>query len=91
MVSLSWLFEQSVLLLKGELTEGTVPSLWQQRHTLLASVTRIDLTNLTRVDSAGLALLINFHQTAVKPIQFTGMSAQVKQLLDLYNLHDLIC
>ena len=90
MVSLSWQFKQSILLLKGDLTEGTLTPLWQQRHTFLDSVTRIDLVSLTRVDSAGLALLINFHQAAARAIQCTGAGEQVNQLLDLYNLHDLI-
>lgn len=89
MASLSWQFEQSRLLLIGELTEGTLSPLWQQRQTFLNALTCIDLVSLTRVDSAGIALLVNFHQAAAKPTKLTGASTQVKQMLDLYNLRDL--
>jgi phospholipid transport system transporter-binding protein len=90
MANLSWQFEQSTLLLNGELSEATLLPLWQQKHSLCASVTRINLAGLTRVDSSGLALLINFHQAAEKPIQLIGVGNQVNQLIDLYNLRDLI-
>ncbi len=57
---LSWQSLQETLVLQGELDRETLLPLWQQRETLLADKSRIDVSQLQRVDSSGLALLVHF-------------------------------
>lgn len=45
------------LVFSGTLDRATVPALWKASASLLTEVTRLDLTAVDRVDSAGVALL----------------------------------
>ena len=79
---LSWSREGETLKLSGE-------PLWDKRHEAMQGVTRIDLTDVTRVDTAGVALLA--HLIAVGKKQGTsvtlhGASDNVVTLAQLYNL-----
>ena len=54
---LSWSREGETLKLSGELDQDLLNPLWDKRHEAMQGVTVIDLTDVTRVDTAGVALL----------------------------------
>jgi len=51
---LSWQSEATTLRLSGVLDRETLLPLWQQRASLLAEKSTLDVAGLERVDSAGL-------------------------------------
>ncbi|WP_127957756.1 lipid asymmetry maintenance protein MlaB [Serratia microhaemolytica] len=87
---LSWFSQQQTLFLQGELDRETLRPLWQQRQTLLAGKTILDLSQLQRVDSSGLALLFHFLQQQGATLKITGISEQLGTLITLYNLSEFI-
>lgn len=60
--ALSFESEQQTLILRGELDRETLQPLWRQRDALMADKTAIDVAQLERVDSAGLALLLHLQE-----------------------------
>ena len=54
--------QQQTLILRGELDRETLQPLWRQRDALMAGKTAIDVAQLERVDSAGLALLLHLQE-----------------------------
>ncbi|CNI50610.1 putative anti-sigma B factor antagonist [Yersinia frederiksenii] len=91
--ALSWQSQQETLVLRGELDRETLLPLWQQREALLADKTRIDVSQLQRVDSSGLALLVHFRELRSKQgvsLAITGVSDRLSTLIDLYNLRQVI-
>ncbi|VEB95243.1 Probable phospholipid ABC transporter-binding protein mlaB [Cedecea lapagei] len=86
---LSWKQEGSTLHLHGELDGETVQQLWRQREKAVAGITTFELRGLTRVDTAGLALLI--HLVALvsrqgRQVELHGASENLRTLAQLYNL-----
>jgi len=80
-----------VLCLSGELNSQTLPPLWQQRQEVVAGITVFDLKDLTRVDTAGLALLIHLIALAKQQgneVELHQMSENLQTLIQLYNLPD---
>ncbi|CNK71770.1 putative anti-sigma B factor antagonist [Yersinia frederiksenii] len=91
--ALSWQSQQETLVLRGELDRETLLPLWQQREALLVDKTRIDVSQLQRVDSSGLALLVHFRELRSKQgvsLAITGVSDRLSTLIDLYNLRQVI-
>ncbi|OVZ95376.1 lipid asymmetry maintenance protein MlaB [Yersinia alsatica] len=90
---LSWQSQQETLVLQGELDRETLLPLWQQRETLLVGKTHIDVSQLQRVDSSGLALLVHFRELRSKQgvsLTITGVSDRLSTLIELYNLRQII-
>ncbi|AIN19777.1 MULTISPECIES: lipid asymmetry maintenance protein MlaB [Yersinia] len=90
---LKWQSQQETLILQGELDRATLLPLWQQREALLADKTRIDVSQLQRVDSSGLALLVHFRELRGKQgvsLAITGVSDRLSTLIELYNLREVI-
>jgi phospholipid transport system transporter-binding protein len=90
---LSWQSQQETLVLQGELDRETLLPLWQQREALLADKTHIDVSQLQRVDSSGLALLVHFREQQSKrgiSLTVTGVSNRLSTLIELYNLQQVI-
>ncbi|HDL7880217.1 TPA: lipid asymmetry maintenance protein MlaB [Yersinia enterocolitica] len=90
---LNWQSQQETLVLQGELDRFTLLPLWQQREALLADKTRIDVSQLRRVDSSGLALLVHFRELRNKQgrsLAIIGVSDRLSTLIELYNLRDVI-
>lgn len=88
---LSWNREGSTLVLAGELDGDTVQSLWQARAQVMTGVQAFDLAKLTRVDTAGLALLIHLVALVRKrggELVLQGASDKLQTLVKLYNLPD---
>ncbi len=93
MAELSWVSQPQTLILRGELDRETLQPLWQQRETLLADKTAIDVTQLQRVDSSGLALLLHLceqrRQQNVE-IKICGATERLQTLITLYNLQAIM-
>ncbi|CAM3804957.1 lipid asymmetry maintenance protein MlaB [Serratia silvae] len=87
--ALSWVSQQQTLVLSGELDRETLLPLWQQRELLLADKTVIDVAQLQRVDSSGLALLLHLreqrHPQGIE-IKISGITERLQTLITLYNL-----
>ena len=86
---LSWSREGETLKLTGELDQDLLNPLWDKRFEAMQGVTVIDLSGISRVDTAGVALLA--HLVAVGKKQGTsvtlyGASDNVLTLAQLYNL-----
>ena len=82
--------------LKGELNMQTVPALAETAHQLLAQAEgdiQLDLSGVTRADSAGLALLIDLARVARKQqcsIRFGHLPEQLGQIMRLSELHEIL-
>lgn len=91
--ALSWASQEQTLVLRGELDRETLLPLWQQRETLLADKTTIDVAQLQRVDSSGLALLLHLREQRSQQgveIKITGVTERLQTLITLYNLQAII-
>lgn len=87
--ALSWQQNGEVLTLAGELSSVTLQPLWKQRQEVLSGVSVVDVRALTRVDTAGLALLIHLIGEAKEQghsVRIRRMSDKLATLAALYNL-----
>ncbi|MFI8417955.1 lipid asymmetry maintenance protein MlaB [Serratia sp. NPDC078593] len=82
--------QQKTLVLSGDLDRETLLPLWQQRATLLTDKTAIDVAQLQRVDSSGLALLVHLCEQHGTELKISGATDRLKTLITLYNLQDII-
>ena len=86
---LSWSREGETLKLDGELDQDLLNPLWDKRHEVMQGVTLIDLSGVTRVDTAGIAMLVHLvdegKKQGAKPT-LSGASDNVITLAQLYNL-----
>lgn len=86
---LCWKKDGSTLLFSGELDSETVQRLWKDRRQLMSDVHAIDLSDLSRVDTAGVALLIHLVALAKEQngsVVLQGASDKLQTLVKLYNL-----
>lgn len=100
--TLTWVIKQSddkiILQLVGELSRDTLLSLWEQRASFLSKENiekislDIDLSEIVRIDSAGVALLCNLVQEYKTQfgnnvsILLSNVPTQLITLVDLYGL-----
>ena len=86
--SCSWVVE-------GELTFATVAGILDQAPQVNPSAVGVlDLAGVTRADSAGLALLVEWLGIARdrgSTLEFTGLSAEILRLVQVADLDSLIC
>lgn len=86
---LTWSRDGERLALQGELDQDVLNPLWDAREQAMQGVSVIDLSGLSRVDTAGVALLVHLiaqaHQKG-KPVTLEGVSDKVVTLAQLYNL-----
>lgn len=87
--ALSWQQEGQTLKLSGELDRDSLLALWNVRQTALQGVSRLDVSGLRRVDSAGLAMLVHV-QNEGRQLVLTGVTDRLHTLIALYNLRDII-
>lgn len=74
--------------LKGELDAGSVPALWRA-HRTLGALERIDLAGVTRIDSAGVALVRRLQARSLEAGTATRIDnppGHYQQLLDAHRL-----
>ena len=84
-----------VLALAGELCWEDAPELKQVLLDALARTPRLelDLLNVTRLDTAGVQLLLMLHaeaQRCDKPLSWLGCSLAVEEVLELLGLSDAL-
>lgn len=78
--------------LEGELTFGTVPALLA-RADELAGQPSLDLAAVARVDSAGLAFLLELTRRARRrgsQLRFAGMQPQIRELIRFFDLESAL-
>lgn len=88
---LLWTRDNGCLILKGELDQDWLVPLWEVRAEVTQDIDSIDLSQVTRVDTAGLALLIHFVsdlRQQGKHVTVRGKSENMQTLVQLYNLPD---
>jgi phospholipid transport system transporter-binding protein len=86
---LSWVRDGEKLLLSGELDQDFLNPLWEARDQAMQGVTCIDLHAISRVDTAGVALLAHLVAAGKKQglqVSLAGASDNVITLAQLYNL-----
>lgn len=86
---LNWQRDDQVLMLDGELNSETLLPLWQQQQQVVSGVTVFDVGGLTRVDTAGLALLLHLIGQAKQQgheVELRQVSENLLTLAQLYNL-----
>lgn len=86
---LSWSRDGECLALLGELDQDVLNPLWDARAEAMKGVTIIDLQGVTRVDTAGVALLVHLVELGKKQgtdVTLLGVSENVSTLAALYNL-----
>ncbi|MEX0558369.1 protein YrbB [Raoultella terrigena] len=86
---LSWTRSGECLALQGELDQDLLVPLWDDRLQVTEGVSTIDLNAVTRVDTAGLALLVHFValiRRQGREAQLIGKSDNLQTLIALYNL-----
>lgn len=80
--------QQDVLYLQGELDVHSLNDLWTTQSSILNGVKYINLGELTRVDSSGLATLVYF---CIKYcVKLKNINPQLQTLITLYDLQDVI-
>lgn len=92
--SLNWKAENATVIFSGDLDRETLLPFWKKRQQIITSdIQVLDVAHLSRVDSAGLAMLIRVldeasgrHQT----LKLAGMTEKLKTLAALYNLQQII-
>jgi phospholipid transport system transporter-binding protein len=83
-------------LIKGELNMQTVPALAVSAKQLLANAEgelNVDLSGVSRADSAGLVLLIELQRLARQQkftIRFSHLPEQLGQIMRLSELHEIL-
>ncbi|RJF54225.1 lipid asymmetry maintenance protein MlaB [Serratia inhibens] len=91
--ALSFESQQQTLILRGELDRETLLPLWEQRERLLADKTALDVSQLQRVDSSGLALLVHLRELQRQrgvELKISGATDRLKTLIALYNLQAIM-
>lgn len=89
--SLTWTREGDKLVLVGELDQDVLNPLWDARVEAMKGVTCIDLSQISRVDTGGLALLVHLIDQGKRQgnrVVLSGVNDKVYTLAKLYNLPD---
>jgi phospholipid transport system transporter-binding protein len=78
------------LVVTGALSMSTVAAVLEDgRKALASAISAVDVSGVTEVDSAALALLLDWRRAANKPITIVGMPAGLASLAVLYDVKDL--
>ncbi|MCX8573984.1 MULTISPECIES: STAS domain-containing protein [unclassified Gilliamella] len=80
--------QQDILYLKGELDAHSLSDIWSIQNTLLKEVKKIDVAQLIRVDSSGLATLVYFCNKY--NVTLDSVNPQLLTLIALYDLQPVI-
>jgi phospholipid transport system transporter-binding protein len=78
--------------LPNALSFSTVPALLPQAESLLASGS-LDLSGVTRADSAGISLLLELNRRAQArgvQLRITGANEQIRSLLNFFGLDGIL-
>jgi len=86
---------ENTVALRGELSQRSVETLLPvaPRLRVYDSELNIELSQLAKVDSAGLAFLIELQEYATQhdiALTFSGLTPALEKLVSLYNAQDLL-
>lgn len=85
--ALTWEKQGNALALKGELDRDTLLSFWNARQQQMNAVQTVDVSGLSHVDSAGLAMLVRLRgECPEAPFVLSGVSANLQMLMSLYGV-----
>ncbi|CDG19207.1 lipid asymmetry maintenance protein MlaB [Xenorhabdus doucetiae] len=87
--TVSWEKDGNTLFLQGTLDRDSLLPLWQQKERALEDIDNIDVSQLSHVDSTGLALFVQFKgecQQRGRILTFSGVSERLGTLITLYGL-----
>lgn len=89
---LTWEQNGKTLILTGELDRDTLPAFWQQRNQLLKGINSINVSQLSHIDSTGLAMFVRLksEQQSENKLVFEGISERFKTLIRLYKLESFM-
>lgn len=89
---LTWEQNGNTLILNGELDRDTLSAFWQQRNQLLKGINLINVSQLSYIDSTGLAMFVRLklEQRSENELVFEGISERFKMLIRLYKLESFI-
>ena len=89
---LTWQQNGQSLILIGELNRNTLPVFWQQRNQLLKGINSINVSQLSHIDSTGLAMFVRLksERQSDNKLVFEGISERFKTLIRLYKLEDFM-
>ncbi|MEQ1974309.1 lipid asymmetry maintenance protein MlaB [Xenorhabdus sp. SGI240] len=91
--TVSWEKAGSTLFLQGTLDRDSLLPLWQQKEQALEGIDNIDVSQLSRVDSTGLALFVQLKGECQKrggTLTFSGIGERLGTLIALYGLQALL-
>lgn len=84
---LTWEKQGETLTLNGELDRDTLLSFWNARQQQMSAVQTLDVSGLSHVDSAGLAMLVRLRgERPEAPFVLSGVSANLQMLMSLYGV-----
>ncbi|MTC56560.1 MULTISPECIES: lipid asymmetry maintenance protein MlaB [Providencia] len=86
---LSWAQSETTLVISGILDRDSILGFWEKRQSLLSHIESIDVSNLSHVDSTGLAMLVRLkgeYQSQQRPLKFVGISDNLNTLIELYGV-----
>ncbi|EOZ4594764.1 MULTISPECIES: lipid asymmetry maintenance protein MlaB [Morganella] len=85
--ALTWEKQGETLVLNGELDRDTLLSFWNARQQQMSAVQTVDVSGLSHVDSAGLAMLVRLRgERPEAPFVLSGVSANLQMLMSLYGV-----
>ncbi|APC13391.1 MULTISPECIES: lipid asymmetry maintenance protein MlaB [Providencia] len=90
---LAWEQTEMTLHLTGTLDRDSLMVFWDKKTVLLESIGNINVSGLTHVDSAGLAMLVRLKgefQAKNRSLSITGISENLKTLIELYGVQTVI-
>ncbi|CAM3721743.1 lipid asymmetry maintenance protein MlaB [Xenorhabdus thuongxuanensis] len=91
--TVSWKKAGNTLFLRGTLDRDSLLPLWQQKERALEDIDNIDVSQLGRVDSTGLALFVQLkgeYQKRGRTLTFSGVGERLSTLITLYGLQALL-
>lgn len=95
MAEFSWQQHDGKLVFKGELTRASVPKAWQERSQWYQGEQQlqVDLSGLEHVDSAGVAMLLQFKKYLLQKqceLTISEPSQQFRAIVDVSGATDLL-
>lgn len=92
--TLNWTVENGTLMLNGDLDRETLLPFWNTRQQIVTpDIQTLNVAQLSRVDSAGLAMLVHLldeASTRQQPLKLSGVTEKLQALSALYNLQQII-
>jgi len=89
-LSVNWNEAESTLILPETISIDVLAGLLKQNKWLLLPVKKVDFSNVTKADSAILAVLLIWSANLKDKLQILQLPEELKTLITLYGLEDVI-